>query len=441
MEATVSVESVPADVSYPRWSVLTRIGFRFCFAYFLLFCLSNQIISSVLLIPMVYVPGFGTLPPIRAVVFWVGAHLFRMNLPLVYTGSGSGDKRYDWVLVFCLLVIAAVATVLWSVLDHRRNDYRKLHKWFLLFLRICLGGQMLVYGFIKFFPLQMPYPNLARLVEHFGDFSPMGVLWSFVGASPAYETVVGCAELLGGVLLMFPRTVTLGALVCLADMAQIFLLNMTYDVPVKLLSLHLIMVSLLLLGPEMDRLTNFFLLNKPVEPSSPAPLFSCRRAQRITAGVIAFLWIWLAANNAWNTWRSWQRFGPGAAQKSPLYGIWDIEDYTLEGKPQPLLVTNAQEWRGIVFDYPKYAEVQLMDDSRGFDVALNQQTHTVTLSPRGTKGWQARFSYTRPAFDRLTLDGTMGTQHASFHLRRVDEKKFMLETRGFHWVQDYPFGR
>ena len=56
---------------------------------------------SVLVIPKVDVPDWATLPPVRAVVFWVGAHVFRLTTPLVYSGSGSGDKYFDWVLVFC----------------------------------------------------------------------------------------------------------------------------------------------------------------------------------------------------------------------------------------------------------------------------------------------------------------------------------------------------
>ena len=82
----------------------------------------------------------------------------------------------------------------------------------------------------------------------------------------------GCAELLGGFLLMFPRTVTLGALICLADLTQIFMLNMTYDVPVKLFSFHLILISLLILAPDVKRLANFFFLNRPAEPTRRKPI-------------------------------------------------------------------------------------------------------------------------------------------------------------------------
>jgi hypothetical protein len=53
------------------------------------------------------------------------------------------------------------------------------------------------------------------------------------GASPAYEIFIGSAELLAGLLLVIPATAMLGALIWLIDMAEVFALNMTYDVPVK----------------------------------------------------------------------------------------------------------------------------------------------------------------------------------------------------------------
>jgi UPF0716 family protein affecting phage T7 exclusion len=59
----------------------------------------------------------------------------------------------------------------------------------------------------------------------------MGVLWASMGSAPAYEIFTGCAEVVGGLLLIVPRTVTLGALISLAAMILLFVLNMTYDVP------------------------------------------------------------------------------------------------------------------------------------------------------------------------------------------------------------------
>ena len=440
MEAMTLVETPPAEAMQPSWNPLARIGFRFCFVYFSLYCLAAQVINSVFPIPKVDVPDWDTLMPIRSVAFWVGAHVFRLKTPLVYSGSGSGDKQFDWVIVFCIFVTSLLATAVWSLLDRKRRDYSLLHKWFWLFLLLCLGSQMFVYGMVKAIPLQMPYPNLSRLLERFGDFSPMGVLWYSVGASPGYETFAGCAELLGGLLLIFRRTRTLGLLICLADLTQVFVLNMTYDVPVKQFSFHLILIALLLLAPERERLINCLVLNRPTEPWTPPALFAGRRAQRFASGVLAFLWLWMLGNGAYGVWDSWHQYGPGLA-KSPLYGIWDIQDYTQDGKPQPLAVTDKQAWRRFIFDYPRYAQIECMDDIHGYGVEIDQKAASLTLTNPRDRNWQARFAFTRPAADRLTLDGTVAGKKAQLHLQRVDEKKFLLESRGFNWVQDYPVNR
>jgi hypothetical protein len=103
----------------------------------------------------------------------------------------------------------------------------------------------------KVIPIQMPLPSLAALLMPLGDISTYGILWRSIGASPAYEIFAGCAEVLGGVLLIVPRTTMLGALVSLADMTEVWMLNMTYDVPVKLFSFHLFLLALYPAGTSL----------------------------------------------------------------------------------------------------------------------------------------------------------------------------------------------
>jgi uncharacterized membrane protein YphA (DoxX/SURF4 family) len=439
MEAVTLSES-EAIRSAPRsWSPTSRIAFRFCFIYFGILYAANSILYTVLSLPKLDAPDWTTSPPIRAVVFWVGAHLFALHPPFEFADGRSGDKYYDWVFTFCALIATAVATVVWSILDRRRQEYATLHAWFWLALRFCLGATMFVYGSLKVVPLQMLYPSLGTLVEPFGNMSPFGLLWASVGSSPAYEAFAGCAELLGGILLIFPRTVTLGALICLADMIQVFALNMTYDVPVKLYSFHLILISLLILQPNLKPLASFFFLNRHTQLMVPKPLFSTRRAQRIALVVIAFIWLRIIAGDVYQDWNSWHSYGPGAP-KPPLYGIWNIEEYTLDGKPLPLLVTGEEQWRRVIFSYPNYAVAQRMDgSSKGYTAKVDLGAHTLNLTDSKDKNWKANFSIARPAPDRLTLDGIVNGQKAELRLRLLDHTKFMLVSRGFHWTQEYPF--
>jgi hypothetical protein len=186
-----------------RWSRLTRIAFRLCFVYFGLYVMTTQMLGGLIVIPNRDLPSLEELPPFKNLVTWTAVHVFGITRPLVITGSGSGDKTFDWIAVFCLLVIATAATVVWSVLDRKRENYAALHQWFRLFLRFAAGSTMLVYGMVKAIPLQMPAPTLTRLLEPFGNFSPMGVLWASIGAASAYERFSGAAELAAAVCCSF----------------------------------------------------------------------------------------------------------------------------------------------------------------------------------------------------------------------------------------------
>jgi hypothetical protein len=88
-----------------------------------------------------------------------------------------------------------------------------------------------------------------------------------MGYSTPYNFFAGIAELLGGFLMLSRKTTTIGALVCLGAVTNVFMVNIGYDVPVKLLSFNTILMCLFLLGKDIQRLTNFFILNR-VAPAS-----------------------------------------------------------------------------------------------------------------------------------------------------------------------------
>ena len=440
MDVLTAVENEPAQSIQQRWSAGKRIAFRFCFVYFGLYC-TIGLIQAVLVVPKIELPDPGTLWPFRQIIFWVAAHLFGAKLPLVYSGSGSGDKTFDWTEVFCVLVVALIATVVWTALDRRRAEYVVLFKWFRLYIRFCLAATLLIYGLDKFIPLQMPYPYLLRHVQPFGTFSPMGVLWTSIGAAPHYETFVGLAEMLAAALLMFPKTVTVGALISLADMTQVFMLNMTYDVPVKQYSFHLLLLSAFLLAPQAGRLIDFFVRDRRVEPERIESLFKTPRANRIATVAQFVLWVWICSVYSYQKWIDWHDYGPGR-QKSPLYGIWDIEQMTIDGQVRPPVLTDKDRWRRLIFDFPNTSTAEhLNDEFEWLDTTVDAQKHSVELIKAGDKTRKAVFTYERSASVQLKLNGTMAGHTIQMQLRREDEKKFLISSRGFHWVQEYPFNR
>ncbi len=425
----------------PHWSLIKRVAFRFFSVYFILFALSNQVGPALLPIPRLEIPSLDRLPALRALVTWTAGHVFSIRRTLVFL-SGSGDKTFDWVLAFCLLVVSISATIVWSILD-RRSQYVRLYSWTSLFLRFCLAGQMIIYGLLKVVPLQMPFPALNRLLEQYGNFSLMGVLWSSVGASPAYEMFVGSAELVGGILLTIPRTSTVGLLICLIDLIEVFVLNMAYDVPVKLFSFHLIVLTCFLLAPQARRIADFLVFHRTVRLGPPAPLFSSERANRMAVWAQCLFALLLVLGHSEGLRENWSKFG-GGHPKSMFYGIWNVEAMTYDGKPRPLTLApaDAKLWRSVVFDRPEIVTVHYMDESLStFRSAVASKGKTLELSRPNDANWKASLNVARSAADKMTLEGIVDGHRLHLDLHAIELTKFALMSNRFHWVQEYPLNR
>lgn len=420
-----------------HWSPATRFAFRLAFVYLGLYVLMTQMLDS--LLPFIDFPSWiGTTRYSRAVVFWVGNHIFHIGYPMVVIGSGSGDKTYDWVENFCLLALAILSAAVWSALDRKRPNYIALHKWFRLFLRFSLAATMIDYGMMKAILVQMPFPYLDLLLERLGNFSPMTVLWASIGASPAYEISVGCAELAGGIFLLFPRTTTFGTLVCLADALQVFLLNMSYDVPVKLLSFNLILFAAVLLAPDAGRLADVLFLNRATAPASAPSLFASARANGIALALQIVFGICLLGTNLRVFLHENRTAGPGRP-KPALYGIWSVEDFSIDGQPRPPLLTDVARWRFVMFDLPESATLQQMDGTnRYYGAHIDMGARTLVLTKEDNENWKATFSFQQPAPGQLLFDGSMDSHQIRARLGLFDLSKFLLVSRGFHWVQEYP---
>jgi hypothetical protein len=439
-------EELPLAEVRPRWNLATRIAFRVSFLYFTLYVLSTQMIRG--LLPFSWVPNLGGSAAMRSVIISVAADVFGLGT-VSFQGSGSGDKLVDYLQAFSLLSIAVAATAIWSLVDRQRPDYRTLNKWFRLFLRFSLGSTMVSYGMVKAMPLQMPAPGLQRLLEPFGHFSPMGVLWASIGASKSYEMFAGFMELICGVLLFVPQLVTLGAMVTFATAVHIFTLNMTYDVPVKLFSFHLILMSLVLMAPEAARLAGVIVFNRAAQPSTQPPLFRRRTAVLVVLAIQMVYGGYLVWNNYTSARQGWTTRG-GGGPKSPLYGIWNIERMTIDGQERSPLVTDYGRWRRVLFQTPTGITFQRMDDTFvGYPAKIDVAAKTIAVTtvpnvpnaPAATNGPTTTFTFEQPDPEHLILEGSLNGRKLRMETRLFDRNNFLLVTRGFNWIQERPFNR
>ena len=219
-----------------HWSSWQKILFRFVACYFFLFCMSNQFVLTSLFDPIW-----------REIVPWFAKHVLQLENEITVFTNGSGDTTYNYVSLLVYIIISLIATLTWTLLDRNRENYNKLLQWFLILVRYYVIYQMMMYGLAKLLYLQFHPPRYARLIQPYGDSSPMGLLWTFMGYSKGYTMFTGVGELAGAILLLFPKMRTIGALVVFGVMANVMALNFFYDVPVKILSSPFLISTTILL--------------------------------------------------------------------------------------------------------------------------------------------------------------------------------------------------
>jgi uncharacterized membrane protein YphA (DoxX/SURF4 family) len=467
----------PADQPLSRaWSWPLLIGFRYLFSYFTLYNLAammeivNGFVASVvrLVFQGSVLPGAAAKGGLEATIHglldapsaayerlmhWlvplVGKRALHLPKDITVFPNGSGDTTYNHVEVLVFAVIAAVITFLWSLAAVRRREHRRLHDLLRVELRYVLALSLITYGLAKVFVLQFPPANLDQLVMPFGEASPMGVLWRFIGASQPYQVFGGAMECLAGLLLLWRRTTLLGACVTLGVMGNVVMLNYSYDVPVKLYSTHLLAMAVTLILPDLGRLTSLFALNRPVAPAILRPFakppgwgFFHQSAKLV---FLCFIFATMVAGRLAAT-----KTHGLAMPKPPLYGLYEVETLNVDGTDLPPLLTDGKRWRRVTVGKWGTITFHKMDGSRRqYPLTVDLPKRTMALSaPRIGQIAEhkpgppvATFTFDPVSPDSMILKGKFNGAELLVKLKRVDESSFLLNSRGFHWINESPFNR
>ncbi len=215
-------------------------------------------------------------------------------------------------------------------------------------------------------------------------------------------------------------------------MSQIVALNFCYDVPVKLFSCHLLALAIFLAAPDTRRLANLFVLNRTADPALMETVLQ-RPAFRRGAFVLKMLLlVGVVGSSVYQSHSRLQRM----SEESPLSGIWEVEEFTLDGEVRPPLLTDDFRWRRLIIGRAQqFAFVQRMNDER--------RGHPLQLDVAGKKLFlrDDRFAYSRPTPETLRLEGKYRGRALRARLRLMEPSEFRLTSRGFHWINERPYNR
>jgi hypothetical protein len=426
------------------WTPAQRPLFRFFFVYFLL-----QVEPW---------NWFAILPGARfvfgvygAAVDWLvrigNARVFQVRETLIPV-NGSGDTSYAWAQMWVFLSLAAIGCVVWTVLDRKRTQYDRLAFWLRMIVRYYVATAALSYGIIKLFALQMSFPAISQLATPLGDLLPMRFSWLFIGYSVPYQIFSGVMETVAGLLLFYRRTVTLGILAATGAFLNVVMINLSYDVPVKLYAAHLLFSCLFLLALDARRLTSFLVLNRGAPPTHAYEPGFAKTWQRWGSVTVKVFFVWqfllmpLKAGYA-----RYQMVHAPVAPGPFAIGIYDVRQFVVGHDTLPATGSDSLRWKDVIFDSRSAGSVNTTDPlfwqryRRGyFRYRTDTSARTVAVWKTSSVPRDSTFLFTAryevADSTRVRLHTMIRGDSVHVELVRVP-RHFQLAERQFHWISEY----
>jgi hypothetical protein len=420
-----------------HWNFAQKLVFRFLAAYFFIFLFP---------FPIGYLPFTDSINSWYndlwdPLVYGAGKHILHLGYDITVKPNGSGDTTYNYVQLFLMVMLALTAAIVWSVADRKRKNYDLLLYWVTVFIRYYLAFTLMSYGVYKVIKTQFPFPYY-HLTETYAESSPMGLLWNFMGYSTAYNMFTGLAEVAGGIFILFRRTATFGALVSITVLMNVVALNFCFDVPVKIYSSNLLLMAIFIAIPDMQRLINFFFRNKAVPAANIQPRFP-KRWMKITWLSVKILLVGsVLYNTVSGVWEGYKTYGDTAIKKTPLFGIYNTETFIKNKDTLAPLLTDTVQWKQLNIVFANYAIVKTMSDKTiGYGLTVDSVKKTVQFINSRDSAENPIFNFSYPDSSHLVLKGTYKADTVYIVMKKFDEKKSLLLSRGFHWINEVPFNK
>jgi hypothetical protein len=427
--------------NYPL-SLFGRISFRFAFIYYLLFFNPLEFLSGIPVLQ--WLPQLAKLP-LDALVYFLNDQFYHIRPQLNAMGGGSGDTSFGWALQLTLVFLGVLGTVIWSILDRKRVTYATLHYWLCILIRYSLALTAFSYGILKVFAMQMIFPSISQLATPLGDYLPMRFSWLFIGYSAPYQIFSGVAEVLVALLLVWRKTALLGAILAIGVFGNVVMLNLSYDIPVKIYSINLLVASIFLAWQERERLFAFFILNRTVVPSSLFEKKYQGKWKKSTRIILKAAFIILSFGfTTKNYYDYYAEFHKNEFRVlEPIQpGMYHVETFAKNGDTIPESLVDSTRWRDVIFDYNGSGSLSANDSSLRmrygrayFNYEPDSLGKRLEWKLSGDRSPVANFEMELSEKGKIILKGKKAEDSLYVVLRKMN-RHFPLTERQFHWISE-----
>ncbi len=355
---------------------------------------------------------------------WVAGILFGTSPTPMASAGDNGDVGEEFARLILAAAIGVMAAIVWTMADRQRPRAQWVEGALRVMLRYSIALGLVGYAVAKLLPQQFPPLSAFSYETRVGELTPMRLLWNFMQYSRPYNFFAGVAESVAIALLCFRRTATLGALITVVVMTNVALMNLAYDVPVKLYATMIVMSAGVLVLYDARRLLAVFVTNQSVGPASQPTLFEGRLPGSLRW---AFKLLLIGSVTASSVVAFRSSAPARVAPTTGVSGAWGITSFTRDA------ADDAPKWRRMIVDNGGIA-VRLDNDAM-MRCRRTPATDgsTITFACGRDRTGELRWTL---AGTQLELDGTFAGAKMKVSARRLDEKDYPLMRGGFHVIFD-----
>lgn len=353
-----------APLPHNRAGFLNRLALRWSILFTGLFVISFSFPHAFLFNPGAYTHTF-----FEALAQWTGQHIFNLQQP--YTIGLISDSTGFYLNAFNLFFIALFLALPWTFLQKNDAHEQKWHYWFLVGVRYYLCLQLLLYGFYKIFKAQFYLPEPNTLYTTVGQTHKDLLYWTVMGSSYTYSFFSGLIEVLAAILLLFKRTYILGALFTAGIMVNVIMINIGFDISVKLYSFFLLFLSFVLLAQKAGTIYAFFIGEKNVSLLTWSPSWQKTGKKWLYFSVKTVVVFTLLAETLTPYIKS-GNYNDDQAARPLFHGAYQVKDQA---------INSDRQWKYFFIHRRGYFIVQYTNDEMmDYDLAYDTLNHQLVLT-------------------------------------------------------------
>ena len=352
--------------------------------------------------------------------------LYESN-PIIIDFSSDSKSLY---LLLLSLVLAGFILVF--IIHRLYKDEKKCHRFIENGKTIAayyLAIVLMKYGFDKLFKAQFYLPEPNILYTPFGKLDKDILFWSTMGTSYSYNLFMGFMEILPGIFLLFKRTREIGLIISFGVLINVFAVNLSFDISVKLFSAFLLLINLYLLTPVFKMIWEIFILKKDTINRE----FIKRSSVNFRKIAGKFILLFLILVESLFPYFKSGNFNDDIQSRPFLHGAYEVQQIKINGK---VIEKKESQLKRLFIHRDNYLILQDQNENMvDYKLKINEVTKKMTLTDYDSKISSIYYSFNKKD-SLLLLNYTGGTKKIFLKTKMSAYKTLPVLKAQFHWTVD-----